>query len=96
MTPLSLPFMLLITTLLVAVPSCGTGEIDPMDAADQLEIRAFAGDSAKLGITRAQEKKTISCKDTEIDDYICLSYEDLEKIFNQLKRLQQKCRAWAE
>lgn len=87
-----------ITTLLavMTMPSCGTGELDPIDAADRLEIKAFAGDSASHGITRAQSKTTIKCDSAEIDDYICLSYEDLEKIFSQLKRLQQKCKAIAE
>lgn len=95
---ISLTSILLTATLLVVatVPSCGTGELDPLDAADRVELKAFAGDSSSHGISRAQEKKTIKCDSPEIDEYICLSYEDLKKIFNQLKRLQQKCRVITE
>lgn len=68
---------------ILTLPGCKT----PMPAID---VAFWAGDSAKDGVSRAQENKTMACSDPSFDDYTCLSYEDVKKIF----ALLQECQQW--
>lgn len=54
-----------------------------------IDVSFWAGDSAKDGVSRSQENKTIPCNDPEMDDLVCLSYTDLKKIFAVLLQCQQ-------
>lgn len=54
----------------------------------KMDIIFWAGDSSKDGITRAQESRTIECDEAEIDDYACLTYEDVKKMFDTMNRCQ--------
>lgn len=66
----------------------GPGCASPLPTID---IKTWAGDSKIEGIQRAQDKKSISCKDPEFDQMICMTYEDLKKIYLTLP----KCKAWS-
>jgi hypothetical protein len=55
-----------------------------------IDAKFWAGDSAKSGITRAQENRTLACENPEFDEYVCLSYEDLKKIYSTLLQ----CKDW--
>lgn len=46
-----------------------------------IDVTFWAGDSAHSGISRSQESKTISCTDGLFDDYACLTYRDVQKIY---------------
>ncbi len=56
-----------------------------------VEAKFWAGDSVRGGITRAQESKTMMCTDSEFDDYVCLTYEDLKEIY----ALLLQCKSWS-
>lgn len=47
----------------------------------KIDVQTWAGDSEHAGITRSQENKTIECKDPKMDEFVCVSYEDLKKIY---------------
>lgn len=57
----------------------------------KVDVSFWAGDSAKDGISRAQENKTMPCADPEFDNYVCLSYEDLKEIFDAMLL----CKQWS-
>lgn len=55
-----------------------------------IDVSFWAGDSAKDGVSRAQEGKTLACKDPQFDQFVCLTYEDLQKIYDTLL----ECKDW--
>lgn len=69
---------------LLALSGCRTA-IPPMD------VKFWAGDSHKSGITRSQDKTTLECSQPEFDQYVCLSYDDVKEIFNTML----KCKNWS-
>lgn len=73
---------ILIILWVFSLPGCKSA-MPPVD------VSFWAGDSAKEGITRSQESKTIACSDPAMDDYVCLSYEDVKKLFSILLQCQQ-------
>lgn len=66
----------------ISLPGCKSS-MPPID------VSFWAGDSAKDGVTRTQENKTIECKDPEFDELVCLTYEDVKKIFAVLLQCEQ-------
>ena len=56
----------------------------------KIEISLWAGDSEREAISRSQESKSISCKDPRIDEFVCLSYDDLKNIYSTFL----KCETW--
>lgn len=72
-----------ITLLLSLMTGCKT-EMPKVD------IELWAGDSHRAGVTRSQEEKTIACNDEQMDEFVCLSYADLKKIYSTLL----KCKKW--
>ena len=59
-------------------------------APPKVDLTIWAGDSKNEGFTRAQEGKTISCKDPAIDELAGISYKDVKKLFDLL----WSCQAW--
>lgn len=57
-----------------------------------IDIQMWAGDSSRSGITRSQEEKTLSCEDPQFDEFVCLTYEDLKKMYSTMLR----CKKWGE
>jgi hypothetical protein len=55
-----------------------------------IEITAWIGDSAKSGITRSSEERTIRCNDIQFDEYVCITGADLSKIYNTMLQ----CTKW--
>ena len=74
-------FLILISLLLTACPSAPIPKIN---------VSLWAGDSERQGITRAQEKKTMACSDPQMDEFVCLTYEDLRRIYG----LVLSCQKW--
>lgn len=59
----------------------------PMPAVD---VKVWAGDSAKAGISRAQEQLTLACIEPDFDEYACLSYQDIKKLYAAMLQ----CKEW--
>lgn len=49
----------------------------------------WAGDSAVAGISRSQDQAHISCADPKFEDYACLTYLDIKKIYSSMLQCQQ-------
>lgn len=49
-------------------------------APPKMDVKFWAGDSAKAGITRAQNASTLSCSDPKFDEFVCLSGPDFVKL----------------
>lgn len=73
-------FMLFITLLMLG---CKT-------QMPKVDVELWAGDSSRSGITRSQEEKTMECRDEQMDEFVCLSYGDLKKIYSTLLM----CKKW--
>ena len=67
----------LLAGLISGCPSAGVGTLAPDDE------QIYAGDSAKAGITRAQDNETISCSNAVFDGYVCLKYEYLRELLSR-------------
>lgn len=67
----------------LTLPGC-QANMPPIDA------QFWGGDSARQGISRSQENRTLECKQPEFDKYVCLTYEDLQKIYDTLL----ECKQW--
>src|SRR3954467_13606409 len=57
----------------------------------KIDVQTWAGDSANSGISRSQDNKTIRCDEPAMDNYVCMSYEDLKEI---VKTMLQ-CKQWS-
>jgi hypothetical protein len=60
--------------------SCGS----PNTKIPEIQIKTWAGDYREGAIVRAQDNAKVSCRDSYFDNYVCLSYEDLKKIYETL------------
>lgn len=69
---------------ILTIPGCAGTHLPPIDAS------FWAGDSAKNGISRSQENRTLECKDPSFDNYTCLSYQDIQKIYDTML----ECKEW--
>lgn len=63
-----------------------TGCKAPMPAID---VEFWAGDASQAGVTRRQEDHTLACADPEFDQYVCLTYKDIQKIFDTLLQCEE-------
>ncbi len=57
----------------------------------KIDVQTWAGDSANGGISRSQENKTIRCDEPSMDNYVCMSYEDLKEIVTTMLQ----CKEWS-
>lgn len=73
-----------ISVLIVCLAGMGCSHPIP-----KIDIQTWAGDSQKDGISRAQDNQTIECKDPRMDNYVCLSYADLQKIYETFFQCKQ-------
>ncbi len=55
-----------------------------------IDIELWAGDSATSSIVRKQNSASIECRDVKFDDFVCVSYDDLAKVYSTI----QKCKKW--
>lgn len=78
-----LAFGLSIVFVSLSLPAC----THPMPAVD---VTIWAGDSAKSGITRAQENRTLACAEPDFDEYACLTYQDIKKLY----AMMLQCKEW--
>lgn len=70
--------------LCLSLPGCKSPEMPKID------VSFWAGDSANEGIARSQENRTMACSSSDFDDMVCLSYEDVRKIYDLLLQ----CERW--
>lgn len=91
MKPFLIRHQSLAILLLLGITSCTTGPIPRWDG------KLWAGDSARGGITRAQEtdpaRRTIPANDPRFDDYVALSYEDFRSF---VATYVYGCKQWKE
>jgi hypothetical protein len=78
-------FCLISSLLFFMGQSCRTGTPPVID------MELYAGDSAKAGITRAQTNKTIYCVDQEVNNYVCMTYDDYA---GMIKMYENSCAQW--
>jgi hypothetical protein len=64
-------------------PGCAT----PLPSID---IQTWAGDSKTGSIVRSQEEMQLKCSDPLFNEMVCITYEDMKKIYLTLP----KCRSW--
>lgn len=86
MIPRILRGCLLILILSLSLASCGHG--NPQVPA--IDIRLYAGSPEKGGIERAQDKEVISCVEPRFNEFTCLTYSDLRRVYEILLQ----CRDW--
>lgn len=67
-----------IILMLITLPGCRSGAIPKVD------VSFWAGDPAMDGISRAQEDQTISCRDAEFSEFVCMTYADLRKLYDTM------------
>lgn len=57
-----------------------------------VDVSFWSGDSLKVGITRAQPGgRTISCSDLEFNSYVCLTYDDVRKLYLSIQGGSPTC-----
>lgn len=81
--PFYLLFFGIAIILIINLTSCASQPIPALD------VKTWAGDSAHYGITRSQDDETIYCEDPEFDEYACMSYSDIKKIYATLLQCQK-------
>lgn len=59
-------------------------------APPKVDVKLWAGDSERAGVTRSQTNETIACTDPAIDGLVCLSYADLKKLMDVI----WSCEKW--
>lgn len=52
--------------------------------------KTWAGDPAEDAIVRTQDHLEIKCADPAFQDYVCTSYEDLQKLY----QIMLSCKKW--
>ncbi len=55
----------------------------------KISVKFWAGDSKNAGITRAQDHETISCASPDMDSYMCITFVDMQKIFDTMLTCKQ-------
>lgn len=78
-------FLAGVTMILISLSQGCVTPPPPMD------VTFWAGDPDKGGISRSQENKTIGCHEPEFNDYACLTYADMQKIYATIL----KCKQWS-
>jgi hypothetical protein len=69
-----------------AAISCGHGN----QQIPEIQIKTWAGDYKSGSIVRPSDNEAISCRDSLFDRYLCLSYDDMQKIMSLLVQ----CEDW--
>jgi hypothetical protein len=79
-----LGLVVFVVTMLMG-PGCAHPEM-------RFQVRSWAGDPSKGGVTRSQEERTVSCTDPKFDQFVCMTYDDLKDLYLSLR----KCTAWTD
>lgn len=58
----------------------------------KIDVAIWAGDSASGSIVRNQDQRAIACREPAFDQYTCMTYDDLKKIYSTLL----KCKKWSD
>lgn len=81
-------FCFLAGVLAIVGALCFTGCKTPNIPA--IHAKFWAGDSKNDSITRSQDHDSLLCRDIQFDNYVCLTYEDLKKIYDTMLT----CKEW--
>ena len=57
----------------------------------QWTAKFYAADHEFRAIRREQNGDVILCREPEFDDFVCMTYEDLEKVETEII---QRCKEW--
>lgn len=68
---------------IIGLPGCSS-------AMPKTEILTWAGDPLNDGISRAQESKLLQCSNSQFSGYVCMTYDDLVKLYSTLLL----CKTW--
>lgn len=79
-------FGFLLVIGLLAFSGCQTPPMPPID------VTFWSGDSSQSGITRSQENVTIQCNNPKFDEYVCLTYSDIQRIYDTML----ECKQWPQ
>lgn len=66
--------------------SCGGGGERP-----DVELKLWAGSASKAAIERRQDKLIIECSDPYFNRYVCMDYDDLNKLEEDIL---ERCDKW--
>lgn len=66
-------------------------ECDPSGERPKWRAKFWAGDGSRESIRRVQDNEEIFCSDPRFDDYICVTYDDLEALE---ERVLSRCERW--
>lgn len=72
--------------VLFSLSSCKTPGMPDWDG------KVYQGSSVVEGIVRSQENETIYCNEPKFDEFVCVSLEDLQKLYANIL----KCKKWEE
>lgn len=81
-----IPFLGVLVLLLMANKSC-----DPASERPRWRAQFYAGFAERSSIFRAQDNSEIECRDKKFDDFVCVTYGDLEKLEEEVL---SKCERW--
>jgi hypothetical protein len=72
--------MVIIFIIIVGLSGCSSTP----HPTNKMSVMFWAGDSVHEGVSRMQENKTLACADPIFDNYVCLSYGDLQEIYQSM------------
>lgn len=81
-----LPLVVVGLLLLMANQKC-----DPSGERPRWKAQFWAGFSEHEKIFRAQGDEEVECKDKRFDDFVCVTYDDLEKLEAEVL---SRCKKW--
>jgi hypothetical protein len=55
-----------------------------------IDVTLWAGNSTQESISRSQSNQNLLCKDPDFDNYVCMTYSDLQKVYETML----KCKQW--
>ena len=71
----------------VAIIACTTQRPPPEPLPS---VYVYAADSEKQRIVRTQNNAEVLCKDPSFDDYVCLQYEDFQRLLIKCTEAAQR------
>lgn len=82
--------LILIMSFIMAAIAFYFGGCATVASFPAMDIQTWAADSKFSSIVRSQDRRTIQCKDPLFDEMICMSYNDLKKLYETLL----SCKSW--
>lgn len=77
---------------LLLIVSCFILTACPAKEMPKIDVTLWSGDPDILSITRGEGQISIGCDDSQFEQFVCLTYEDLKNIYSTML----KCTQWSE